>query len=379
MTRCRRLLLLLPLAAACARAPDGARAPAGDAPLVLGVGVLPTHPRYAPIVAGARLAVERLNAQPGRRVALRLPPAAIRSEVALAEWLRNDPAVLGVVGGADDAAVVAAMGTYADTAGGGARALPVVSPAAAGSRLRGFNPWFFRVVPSTRDVARFAARWLRDSLPARAAVVVYRNDAAGRDWSATFTEALTASGGRVVSRRPYLPDLTEWEAYARLVAKLAPDVVCFAGAGEDLRRLQDALRAQGVRLPVLGTPDAAPEAPPDAHPAVAPVRAGSDPAWVLVVREGATDEARDFTRRFRARHPGLPELTAALAYDAALTLGTAARRGGTARATLRDALERAGNGAPSVRGALGLVAFRPDHDIRGRTVAVAAVAPTEAP
>jgi branched-chain amino acid transport system substrate-binding protein len=63
-------------------------------------------------------------------------------------------------------------------------------------------------------------------------------------------------------------------------------------------------------------------------------------------------------------------MAAALAYDAALVIGRAVQRGGSTRALLREGLEGTGNGSPSVQGALGLIAFRYNHDIRGRTVSV---------
>lgn len=364
---CRPALVLLPLAAACARLPDASGTPAAGAPVVLAVGVLPTHPRYERIVAGARVAVDRLNAERGRRIQLRLPPRDLGSDITLAEALRDDPAVLGVVGAPDDAAAVATLGTYADTARGGARALPLVSPIAAGSRLAGINPWFFRVTPSTRDVARFAARWVHDSLPARRALVIYRNDAVGRDWNTAFAEGFAELGGTVLGRRPYLPGITEWEAYARLIVKLAPDVIFLAGDTEDLRLLQRALRAQGARVPVLGSTDAAADA---GAPAVGTDRTETPPLRVLSVGDGETAEWRAFALRFASIHRRAPGLTEALAYDATLVLGHGVRRGADTRARLRDLLEQTGNSAPSVQGATGLVAFRQDHDIWGRAIAV---------
>lgn len=375
MTRRALSLTALLLVSACARTPEGSGSrgasvtPADNAPVAIGVGVLPAHPRYTEIVEGVRFAVDRLNEGKGRRFLVRLPPAGVANDVALAEALRDDPEVIGVVGGADNAAVFATLGTYADTAEAGARALPLVSPAAAASRLSGVNAWFFRVTPNDKDVARFAARWVRDSLPARRAVVVYRNDAVGRDWSNTFADAFGRSGGVVIVRRPYLAGITEWEAYAHLMRKLAPEVILFAGDGEDLAGFQRALRDQGIPIPVVGSADAAPEEGADL---VAGMR-------YVAVRGSVTNEGRAFLQRYQERRRRAPVTVTTLAYDAAIVLGRSVQRGAGTRALLRDALERTGNGAPSVQGALGLIAFRYDHDIRGRTVAVAAVTAPGAP
>jgi branched-chain amino acid transport system substrate-binding protein len=346
---------------ACARNPDAASVPTADAPVAIGVGVLPSHPLYQDIAAGVQLAVDRLNESRGSRFVVQLPAPGTTANVRLAQQLVDNPAVRGVVGGADNEAVHEALPILADTDGGGARALPLVSPSAAASRLSGVNAWFFRVTPNDKDVARFAARWIRDSLPAGRAVVVYHNAPVGRDWSATFTEAFTRNGGSVLIRRPYLAGITEWEAYARLMAKLAPDVILFAGTGDDLLAFREALSALALAIPMVASPEAALL---EGHPRAGGIR-------YLAVREGGTPEGRTFAQRYRQRHGRTPTLNAALAYDAALVIGRGVQRGGTSRALLRDALEGTGNGAPSVQGALGLIAFRYNHDIRGRTVAVA--------
>lgn len=346
--------------AACARNPEATSAPAADLPAAIAVGVLPADPRYQDVADGVQLAVERLNEAKGRRFIVRLPRPGTLGNTRLAQQFVDDGEVLAVVGGADNRAVQETLGIYADSADGGARALPLVSPVAAASRLSGASPWFFRVTPNDKDVARFAARWMRDSLPARRAVVVYRNDPVGRDWSATFADAFARSGGMVLARRPYLAGITEWEAYARFLAKLAPEAVLFAGAGDDLLALKGALTAIGQELPLVGSPDVA----------LIDRQPGANGIRYLTVQGGAGAEARSFADRYRTRRGRAPTMAAALAYDAALVIGRAVRRGGDTRPALREALEGTGNGAPSVQGALGLIAFRYNHDIRGRTVSV---------
>jgi branched-chain amino acid transport system substrate-binding protein len=345
---------------ACARNPEGGSAPATDLPAAIGVGVLPTDPRYREVTNGVQLAIDRLNEGKGRRFTLRAPRPGTLGNTRLARQFVDDAEVLAVVGGADNAAVHETIGIYADSAVREGRALALVSPAAAASRLSGVSPWFFRVTPNDKDVARFAARWMRDSLPASRTLVVYRNDPVGRDWSATFADAFTRGGGVVLARRPYLAGITEWEAYARLLAKMAPQAVLFAGDADDLLALKGALAAIGADLPLVASPEAA----------LADGLPGADGIRYLTVQGGTGAEARAFAQRYRARHGRAPTMVAALAYDAALVIGRAVQRGGNTRALLREGLEGTGNGAPSVQGALGLIAFRYNHDIRGRTVSV---------
>ncbi len=78
---------------------------------------------------------------------------------------------------------------------------------------------------------------------------------------------------------------------------------------------------------------------------------------------------------------------AALSYDAALVVGRTVINGARSRAALRLALEQVGNGAPSVDGVAGRIAFEKNHDIKGRPVVIMRVPgdaltnddPTDAP
>jgi branched-chain amino acid transport system substrate-binding protein len=69
---------------------------------------------------------------------------------------------------------------------------------------------------------------------------------------------------------------------------------------------------------------------------------------------------------------------AALAYDAAIVVGRTVANGVRTRAALRLALEQVGNGAPSVDGVAGRIAFEKNHDIKARTVVITRV-PGEPP
>jgi branched-chain amino acid transport system substrate-binding protein len=361
---------LLPVAAALV-AGCGTQTPERSATrdrneVAIGLGAVHGSAAYAGVQRGAALAIERLNAGGAIRFRLREPERSLASAVRVAESLRDDPAVIGVVGHPESGRSLEAIPVYADIERNGARAVAAVSPTATSPRLSGISPWFFRVAPSDDQVARFVARFVRDSLAATRAAIVYRNDSYGRDWARTFAETFEDAGGTLTSRDPYLAGVTEWDAYAGLLAAQRPQVVLFPGDAADALEFLDALREERATVAFLGgdgTGDM--ERSPEATGArfvafFRPERAsGPEADWLLATHA--------------ARYGGPPDSFAALAYDATLAIGRVVQQGARTRRAVRDALEQLGRARPPVPGAAGEIAFDTRHDALDRTVAIATI------
>jgi branched-chain amino acid transport system substrate-binding protein len=358
------LRLLLPAAAvACSRA-NTAVEPAGV--FAIGVGAVPGKPGYSNAVRGVELAVERLNETGATRFQVRLPAKSATRAVTVAEALQQDASVIGVVGHPQSGESMEALPVYADAAHGGANGVAMVSPTASSPRLTGISPWFFRVAPSDDAAARFVARWTLDSLGARRAAVIYRNDSYGRDWSSTFATAFRAGAGVIVSRDPYLPGLTEWEAYALMLARLKPDVLLFPGDAGDAVELLRALADAGVKVTFVGGDGTG-------AMASAPEAQGARYVAFFSPDRATSPEGESFMNRYRARFKEDPDMFAALSYDAALAIGKSVVAGARTRADLRSAIERIGSGTPAIDGAGGSIAFGKNHDAAGRTLAVTTI------
>ncbi len=363
--------LLVSLTGGCGgRAGEGVGRRLNDGPsettVALGVGALPGRPGYESMLRGLELAVIRLNEANGVRFRLRLPDSGSISAVGIAGQLRDDASVIGVVGHPESGNTLEAVPVYADVEHEGVNAVVAVSPTASSPRLSGISPWFFRVAPSDHDAARFVAQWVRDSMHASRAAIIYRNDAYGREWASTFGESFAERGAKVIERAPYLSGIMEWEAYARLIEAQRPDVVLFPGDAADALALLRALKARDVRVPFVGGDgtegmQGAPEAE-GAH-------------FVAFFRpERATSaEGRRFLQQYRERYTADPDMFAALSYDAALAIGRTVQAGARSRLAVRAALEQLGRATPSVDGAAGVIAFDAKHDIAGRSVVVTTV------
>ena len=358
-------LPLLILLTAC-RGQEGTYAGTSEDPLLIGIGAVPGSPGYTGVVRGVDLAVERLNAASELRFRSRPPERGAVGAVQVAQQLSEDPRVVAVVGHPESGSTIEAIPIYADADHAGANGVVAISPTASSPQLSGVSPWFFRVSPNDDDAARVTARWVADSLGARRAAIVYRNDAYGRDWTGTFTRAFTNIGGAVIAREPYLNGVTDWDAYAQRFVALRPDVVLFPGDAIDALAFIRALKARGVAAPFIGgdgTEQNEREADAVGARFVAFFRAdrvtGPEASWFLT--------------RYRERFQQDPDMSAALAYDAALVIGRTMISGARSRAALRRALEEIGNGTPAVQGVAGPIAFARTHDILGRRVVLVPV------
>ena len=352
-------------------APAGCRDQGGgDVPgasVAIGVALNPQRPGMHTVYRGAEMAVEQLNAERrgrGRPFVIKKGPPNVTSAVEIAALMRADPSVVAVVGHPESGTTLDAAGVYADLEHDGANALAAVSPTGTSPALSGRSPWIFRVCPSDVAASEAAARFVLDSLRARRAAIVYRNDPYGRDWTRAFTKVFTDAGGSVIQRAPYLAGVTEWDAYAAHLRRLAPDVLLFPGGAEDFEPFFASLRAHGVRLPVLGGDATAPLAQkPELY-------AGIMFTSFFVATRPVSEEGRRFVVEYRRKFGEPPDPRAALSYDAAMLIGRAVLAAGANRAKVRDWLEEVGGKQPAFRGATGAIAFNDRHDVVNKPVVI---------
>lgn len=350
---------------ACQRS-DSPERPAKNS-FAIGVGAIPGRPGYETMLRGMEMAVDRLNEAGATRFRLRPPDTGVVSAVQVAQTLRDDENVIGVVGHPESGHTMEAVPVYADAEHGGTNAVVAISPTASSPRLSGISPWFFRVAPSDNDAARYVARWVLDSLRGRRAAVIYRNDSYGRDWSTTFSDTFIRAGATVVSRDPYLSRITEWDAYAQLLSRLKPDVLLFPGDADDAVEMLKALRTAGVTLTFIGGDGT--EGMRDSG-----VADGAHYVSFFLSERVETEEGRTFARRYRDKYKQEPDMFAAMSYDAALAIGRSVLKGARTRLALRRSLERLGTaGSPAIEGAAGLIAFEKNHDIAGRSVVITTI------
>jgi branched-chain amino acid transport system substrate-binding protein len=335
------------------------------------VALNPQRPGMQTIYNGVELAVEQLNrerAGKGTRLTVRKTPREVTGAIEIATILRDDPTVVGVVGHPESGSTLDAAAVYEDSEGDGERAVVAISPTATSPALTGRSEWVFRVCPTDIAASAATARFVLDSLGTRRASIIYRNDPYGKDWTRAFASAYIAGGGTVLQRDPYLAGITEWEAYAAYVAMLSPDVILFPGSSEDAELAIRALRAAGVRVPIVGGDAIAPLEMKAAEFAGVRYTAFFQPEAV------STDAGRAFVQAYRAKFGEAPDQRAALAFDAAMIIGRAALATGGNRARIRDHVSNIGSSTRTLHhGATGRIAFDARHDVIGKPVVIAQV------
>jgi branched-chain amino acid transport system substrate-binding protein len=338
----------------------------------IAVALNPQRAGMQSVYNGVQLAVAQLNAQYGDKLAgakFQMVKGApdVSDPVKIADTFRTNPIVVGVVGHPESGTTLAAIDEYADTKNGGRNGVVAISPTGTSPALSGANKWLFRVCPSDLQSSRAVARFLLDSLKAKRASIIYRNDSYGKDWTKSFTDTYKQGGGVVVERDPYLQGATAWDAYAGYLKLLKPDVLLFPGSQEDALLALRAMRAAGVTTPLIGG-DAASGLEENAaeFPSVRYTA-------FFLARRATSPEAKQFIDAYRKAFKEEPDQRAALAYDAAMLIGRGAAEVGPNRAKIRDYVESIGNDRPAMPGVAGPLAFDDKHDPMNKPVVIARV------
>jgi branched-chain amino acid transport system substrate-binding protein len=333
----------------------------------IGVALDPQRPGMQSIYNGVELAVTQLNGQRGNSRPLRMIKGApdVSDPIRIADSLRSNPSVVGVVGHPESVTTLDAIGEYADLKNFGKNAVVAITPTATSPAISGASKWLFRVCPSDVQTSRTVARYVLDSLHASRASVIYRNDSYGKDWAKFFGEAYREGRGVVVQRDPYVAGVTPWDAYASYVKQLRPDVVLFPGSTEDAVLALRAMAAIGISPTLVGG-DATSGL--EANAAEFP---NARYAAFFLARRASTPEAKAFIVAYRQAYKEDPDQRAALAYDAAMLIGRAALEVGPDRAKIRDYIESInGTTRPAVAGVAGPIAFDANHDVNKPVVVV---------
>jgi len=278
---------------------------------------------------GMQLAVDQLNAAGGvRGRRLRLLRADDQESVdrgrLVAQDLAKNPDVVAVIGHLQSYVTIPAAAVY-DLSG-----LVLVSPAATSPELtrKGYRR-VFRTTFSDVDVGRQMAEYaLRKGY--RRLLIYYSRDEYGRGLANAFEEGATGAGAQILERRSYDPSgvsiTLSVSQTADAWANLGPDAVFVAGESKAAAQLARELRRRGVTAPLIGG---------DALATPTFLAVGGDAVEGTVIAtafspEAPTPEVQRFTAAFRERYGVVPDVAAALGYDAVAVLARAMTQAGSA-------------------------------------------------
>jgi branched-chain amino acid transport system substrate-binding protein len=322
-------------------------------PIEIGVVLSLADSGVAPMLRGAKLAVDQINAGGGirgRPLALVLRDDFDDADSAVrvaADLYRSD--VVAVIGSAYSGPTLAAAPVY----NGGRHPVVQISPSASVPDLSNAGDYTFRTCPTDLEYGAALARWAHDRLGLSRAAVLYVNDDYGRGFRMNFVREFERLGGAATVLGPFLADAPDVAPYlARIQARHDADVVVLgANLTEGLVALQQ-VRAAALKLPVL------------AGDGFVGIETRGDLAEGLYVSTaylvGSRSEAnRRFVEAYRRIYPAapLPDQGAASTYDVIRLLAQAIDAAGTDRSRIRNALAGIGTRTPAFEAAIGRVAF----------------------
>lgn len=233
--------------------------------------------------------------------------------------------------------------------------VPVVSPGSTNPDFTKDKKYAFRVSfldPFQGTVlASFAAK---DLSAKKAATLTERGDVYSESLVAAFTESFEKAGGSVVSAQSYDKGQADLAPLAQAVNTAAPDVVLVAGHGQDNANAIAALRAAGLKAPLLGGDSWSPS-----ELEAASVEATD--SYSLAQWSDDIDQAgaRAFIDAYKEEYGDAPDQYAAATYDAVnLVLAAMKAAESSSPEAVRDALSDTGG----FDGVTGTISFEGSGD-----------------
>jgi branched-chain amino acid transport system substrate-binding protein len=337
-------------------------------PLQIGIAGAFTDPIGKPMVLGARLAVDEINAAGGiggRRLALleENDYGEADSAVVVAARLYDSDAV-AVIGHLYSGTTLAAAPVY----NGGEHPIVAISPSSSSPEVSEAGNYTFRVCPSDFAHGAALARWVRERLGLVRGTVLYLNDQYGRGVRERFTAEFTRRGGELLAVAPYLGDTPDVAAYmARLAQDGRSQFVVVAGNRSEAEEVLRQMRSRNLNVPLLGADglegiEAAGELAEGVYETL---------AYLPIIDTPANQR---FVAAYRARYPAeaLPNQPAAASYDAVHLLARVIGSHGAGREEIREGLMEVNAAAP-FEGVTGTIAFDSLGDVPSRDVHVAVV------
>ncbi|HEX6747939.1 MAG TPA: ABC transporter substrate-binding protein [Longimicrobium sp.] len=348
----------------------------GGGEVVIGIAGPLNKPNGRSMKLAAQMAADEINRQggiDGRQVRLEFgdDDADPAKAIEVARALRENAAVVAVVGHVNSAASLKAASIYNavnnDSVGGS----PVlqISPASSSPQLTNAGDWTFRICPTDLEFSPALARWAV-RLGRRKAAVLYANDDYGQGVMTTFADAFGRDGGAVVSRDPYLPAVYEspgaLDPYLQRALQRGADALVIGGQAPEGLKIIAAARRLGFTGPILGSDGLT--GVKDGGPVAEGVFVSS-----AFLPDRPADKAQQFVNAYRQRYREMPDHRGAMTYDVIYLLKDAIEHSGAGRQELRDYVAGIGSSHPEFAGVSGTIKFDRNGDVVGKEVAVGVV------
>jgi branched-chain amino acid transport system substrate-binding protein len=302
---------------------------------------------------GAKLAVEEINAAGGimgRQVELRIEDnQSANPTTVLAYTKLIEAGVVAVIGPLRSTQVQAASPTIAKSK------VPAVIGGSDPSLTRVNNPWIFRVRPNDLYSSKVMAEYGVKELKKKKWAIVHSTDTFGTGGKNALVEALKAHGIEPVLVQGYTNNSQDFTPTVLQIKGSGADIIgSYMTNAPDVGIFARQLRQLGVQIDWIGSTSVVTETA---------MKLAGEALWgVHSVADFATeanDEARAFTKRYKARYGLEPDLFSAWSYGGVYLLKHAIEK---AKSTEAEAIRNAMLSIKGLKGVEGTYNFEPTGD-----------------
>ena len=351
-----RLIAACSLAASFAPTPWMESLAVAAEPIVFGLVDEVTGPQAEAGVLtaqGAKLAIEEINAAGGimgRQVELRIEDnQSANPTTVLAYTKLIEAGVVAVIGPLRSTQVQAASPTIAKSK------VPAVIGGSDPSLTRVNNPWIFRVRPNDLYSSKVMAEYGAKELKKRKWAIVHSTDTFGSGGKNALVDALKAQGIEPVLIQGYTSNSQDFTPAVLQIKSSGADIIgSYMTNAPDVGIFARQLRQLGVQVEWIGSTSVVTETA---------MKLAGEALWgVHSVADFATeanDEARGFTKRYKAKYGLEPDLFSAWSYGGVYLLKHAIEK---AKSTDAEAIRNAMLSIKGLKGVEGTYNFEPTGD-----------------
>ena len=302
---------------------------------------------------GAKLAIEEINAAGGimgRQVELRIEDnQSANPTTVLAYTKLIEAGVVAVIGPLRSTQVQAASPTIAKSK------VPAVIGGSDPSLTRVNNPWIFRVRPNDLYSSKVMAEYGVKELKKQKWAIVHSTDTFGSGGKNALVDALKAQGIEPVLIQGYTSNSQDFTPAVLQIRKSGADIIgSYMTNAPDVGIFARQLRQLGVQVEWIGSTSVVTETA---------MKLAGEALWgVHSVSDFATegnDEARAFTKRYKAKYGLEPDLFSAWSYGGVYLLKHAIEK---AKSTDAEAIRNAMLSIKGLKGVEGTYNFEPTGD-----------------
>jgi len=272
-----------------------------------------------------------------------------KESVLIAEKFVADPDIIAEIGDFSSSSCMAAAPIYEKAS------MAQVSPTSSHPDFTKKGKNMFRVIGTQATEGPYNAKWAMDGFGAKTAATIYINNDWGVAANKYFTEAFEKMGGKIIAQEAFAPGEKDFSSVMSKIKRANPDVLYLPVFYADGAAIMSQARRVHYKPTVLSTGSLFSDKLIE--------QGGKSVEGVMTsvayFPNNPRAESQAFTKAFNAKHGKMPNMFAAVGFDAASLVVAALKKSGAKdRASIGMALDSLG----SFKGVTGDFDYSKSHD-----------------